>query len=171
MLALRTLFRDVERGEYCLLSKRMLASFGIEPKGYLRGKLSDHLYGENTLSRREIAQFSLMVKDCAYEGCEVSLAIYDDCAYRLAELADIAYRRAIGSGDCPVALVGGLKKAGEILIEPFKKHLSAFSERLVYTEPAFDNFIGSVVVVLKEIGVALDEERLQNIRISQNKVE
>ena len=167
MLALKRLFRDADRDEYCLLSRRILEKFGEDSARRLVNK---KLYGEEKPSRRDIAQLAILVGECAAEGCEVSKDIFDDCAYRLAEYAFIGYKRVIKTGDCPVALVGGLKKAGAVLIEPFKKYLAEFSKRLVYTEPMFENYIGSVVFALQRLGLPLNQERLGEVKRTENRI-
>ena len=186
MLALRRLFRDADWDEYCLLSRRILEKLGensarrlADKKLYGEEKLGEKsarslayekLYGEEKLSRRDIAQLAILVGECAADGCEVSKGIFDDCAYRLAEYAFVGYKRVIKTGDCPVALVGGLKKAGAVLIEPFKKYLAEFSKRLVYTEPMFENYIGTVVFALQRLGVSLNQERLGEVKRTENRI-
>lgn len=170
VLALRQLFRDCEKNEYCLLSKRLMSVLNVEIRDTIQLDIIERLYREKRMGRREIAQLSHLVQQCVLEGCPVSKRIYEDCAYRLAEFAYIAYMRAIKTGACPVALVGGLKRSGDCLIQPFKKYLASFSKQLIYTEPIFENYIGSVVLALHETGVPITQECQDKIKQSKDRI-
>ena len=159
LLAIRQLFRDIERETYCLLSKRLMELFKI----CTREDIVRLLYQDEKLGRREIAQISYVVADCAVDGCEQAQRIFDDCAYRLAEYAYVAYSRIKYTEDTSVVLVGGLKQVGDCLVKPFKKYLLQFSRRLIYTEPLFENYIGSVVFALHKIGAPLTQTCFDNI--------
>ena len=166
LLAIRTLFRELERGEYSLLSKSLMALYDV----YNRKDIEWLLYEDKKLGRREIAQLSKTVAKCAAEGCEQARQIFEDCAYRLAEYAYVAYLRSMNSEDVPVVLVGGLKQAGDCLILPFKKYLSQFSKRLIYMEPLFENYIGTVIFALGKVGIPLTQSCFDNIEKTKENI-
>ncbi|TWT19182.1 N-acetylglucosamine kinase [Luteimonas marina] len=116
-------------------------SDGRLPKGPLHTLLRERLqlehdldlcarvYGEQALSRGELAQLSPLVAEAARQGDEAADDIFHRAGAELARIAD-ALRGALAFADgerVPVSWSGGAFSAGELLLAPFTRALQACS--------------------------------------------
>ena len=159
--ALRSLLYAIDDQKFSPLHIAILKKLGFDEK-VDRYHFCNFLY--SSLSRRDIAQLSHVVAKCAKEGESESVDIYSRCAHYLADYANRLYNLKVKSGLCPVSLVGGMVNAGDILLKPLKERLSVLNENLVYTEPLFQNYVGSILVAIKTLGLEIDEGILQKLK-------
>lgn len=170
--ALKRLMDDIDRNDFCMLSVKLLEHFNLKKDLSAKRELIKKLYITKEIDRKAIAELSFLLKSCAENCSEEAIGVFETCAYRLAELAYRTYCIEKLDKQCPVALVGGLKKVGDYLIEPFKRRLVEFSDNLIYKQPRFDNYIGSVLFALKQTGadISVDGAVVKNLEMTKKTV-
>lgn len=85
------------------------------------------LYTSPTLVE-DVARFARTVLTCAQDGDPVAREIVEGAAADLAETAAAAVAWLPGTGSVPVACVGGVFNAGELLLDPIRRLLPARAE-------------------------------------------
>ncbi|MDD4000257.1 MAG: BadF/BadG/BcrA/BcrD ATPase family protein [Bacilli bacterium] len=113
----------------------------------------------NAKERREkIASLSPLVCRLASEGEDSSIKIIEKATDELASLAYRAYLKSGSKARLPVTLTGGVKKAGSVIIKPFKEKILKVSKgKLYYSDNNLDIIYGAILKTLKDDGIAIDE--------------
>jgi len=119
----------------------------------------------------EIASLAPIVTKLATEGDELCKSIVSEAAEELAILAKtVITRLKIQDEEFPVATVGGVFKAGDIIIKPFEDSILKIAPHAKVGKPRFGPGIGSVILALEILNGKISDEILKNIEDSYSKV-
>jgi N-acetylglucosamine kinase-like BadF-type ATPase len=128
------------------------------------------VYGEK-MSVTEIASLAPIVTNLAKEGDEISIEIVRAAAEELAILAKtVILRLRIQNEKFPVATVGGVFKAGDIVLKPFSNSIQKLALNANVEKPRFGPGIGSVLIALEVLNEKITDEVLQNVEVSYKKL-
>ncbi len=125
--------------------------------------LHQRLYTQG-ISKQEIAGFAPLVVAAASAGDLPAQQLIGQGMDELAQMA-AAVARQLGWQDapCAVTLTGGLWRAGEAVLAPFRHALAARLPQATVVMPALPPVLGACVLALQGAGVAVDEGVLQNL--------
>ncbi len=112
------------------------------------------VFGREAPSRDKIAAMSKLVSQSAEAGDRVALKIFDSAGYELAAIVDAIRRQLDYAQDEPVALSwsGGVFKCGALILDPFQRHLAAFSPMYDLRKPLYAPSIGSALYAARRLG-------------------
>lgn len=147
------------RGPATELTGSVLKALGIASPDEILIKV----YGERA-SVRDIARLAPLVTEAAKLGDPVAKSIVEEAARHLA-LHVIALVKKLGmevEQPIKVALVGGVFRAGSVIVEPFRKHLEEHF-KVEVIEPKFPPAVGALLLSYILSGLPLTRERLENL--------
>ncbi len=155
------------RGPATSLVGRALARYGIDTPDDLRSVMY-----RQPVNNRDIADFCLDVVAAAQEGDAVALRIMEHAGRELA-LTACAAARALGmeTGEFPVALCGGVFRAGDVVLDPFRGELAKLAPGARAVKAPYPPVVGSVILALLRAGVACDEAIRRRLAESWKQVE
>ncbi len=112
------------------------------------------VFGREAPSRDKIAAMSKLVSQSAEAGDRVALKIFDSAGYELAAIVDAIRKQLDYAQDEPVALSysGGVFKCGALILDPFRRHLNAFSLMYDLRKPLHAPSIGSALYAARRLG-------------------
>ncbi len=119
----------------------------------------------------KIAKLAPLVAKIASEGDTVAQDILRSAGKELAKIA-IAVIKRLGFEErsFPLAIIGGAFKAGEHLIKSFKSEVLKTAPNAVILRPRFPPVVGAIFIALKEAGVEISNEIINNIETSLTNV-
>ncbi len=120
------------------------------------------------ISKSEIAGFAPLLVEAAESGDASAQQLIRQGMYELAQMA-AAVGRALGWADapCEVTLTGGLWRAGDAVLAPFR---TALGDRLPLARvvmPELPPVLGACVLALQAAGVCVDESVRQQLAAHQ----
>jgi N-acetylglucosamine kinase-like BadF-type ATPase len=144
-----------------LLHRPVLAACGVGSVEELRRSL----FASETVDRTLIARLAPLVSSAAQAGDAAALRVIHGAAHSLADLAATAVTAlAELPSPQPVHVSGGVFKAGEVLLEPFRRRLQAAAPDAVVRPGQFEPVVGSYLLALRQAGVPLTAGLLQRVR-------
>jgi len=147
------------RGPATQLTEPVLKALGVASPDEILIKV----YGER-MSVRDIARLAPLVTEAAKRGDPVAKGVVEDAAMHLA-LHVIALVKKLGMLEeqpIKVAPVGGVFRAGNVILEPFRKHLEHhFKVEII--EPKFPPAVGALLLSYILSGKTLRRELLENL--------
>ncbi len=118
------------RGPATMIRERLHAEVHLEPADLPRA-----IYAQTTHAD-DIARYAKIVFDSADAGDAVARAILDRAANELAlSVLAVARRLKLVDGAFPVAYVGGIFKAGEVLLAPLRAAIAAEAPKATLQPP------------------------------------
>lgn len=155
------------RGRPTQLSVSILQALGVPDLTALHAKMY-----YDTPSRTETARLATVVAEAAKAGDAVAQEIMLAAAQELA-LACAAVLRQLDMLTEPaqVAVVGGLAKAGPVILEPFRLALQAEAPLARVVPPCFPPVVGSLLLGLRALGVAITPPMLAQITSSLSRLQ
>jgi N-acetylglucosamine kinase-like BadF-type ATPase len=119
------------------------------------------------MTRDEVAALCPVVVKVAQSGDWKAIAILEGAGRELGRLGAAVIHR-LGLGDAKFAVVpfGGVFKAGELILGSFRETIHATAPNAVIIQPKFQPMVGAVLLALKGIDVAIDEQIIANIEQS-----
>ncbi|MGE5577875.1 MAG: N-acetylglucosamine kinase [Syntrophothermus sp.] len=156
------------------------ASEGREEPTMLTQKLRQHLhFGAESelrhivyrtgLSRHMIAELAVLVSEAASEGDAVAARIISSAGKELGLLAVAVLQRLALPSDfhpndsCRVALTGGVRKAGRLLLDHFTATVAKAAPGCEIVEPRYEPVVGSLLLALRKAGIRPDRTILTNL--------
>ena len=147
------------------------AQDGIGPPTVLESRIPWHfgrrlaeipvLYYEERLQRPDIAAAAPVVTAAAAAGDAVASSLVAEAAQGLAAVAAAVITQLTWpDGAVPVAPVGGVFKAGPVILNPLKAALAARVPGAVLVPARFTPVVGGLLFALQAAGVAHTPERL-----------
>lgn len=119
------------------------------------------LYYEGRVHRAAIAALAPAVTDAAAAGDSVAASLVEEAAHGLAAIAAAVMTRLTWpEGTVPLAPVGGVFKAGRVILGPLKAALAARISGAVLVPPRFAPTVGALLLALQVAGVPHTPERL-----------
>jgi N-acetylglucosamine kinase-like BadF-type ATPase len=117
------------------------------------------------LGRPQIAEIASVVAVAAHAGDAPALQILASAAEALANLP-IAVLERLGALDqaLPVAMTGGVFKAGEPFVGPFQRAVNQRAPAARVRPPLFPPIVGAVLLALRDVGRPLDQTLLDRLR-------
>ncbi|MDI3312369.1 MAG: BadF/BadG/BcrA/BcrD ATPase family protein, partial [Thermoanaerobacterium sp.] len=104
-------------------------------------ELIDIIHNRYKLDRRKIARFSLCAFNAAQHGCQYSKVIFEKAAFELYLHIEALLKKTSFPDRVLVSYTGGLFKAGDFILKPFKELLEGLNDKIdlitPYMEPAF----------------------------------
>ena len=148
------------RGENTLLREKIFRALKIKSEEEIIRKI----YVEK-MTVKEIAKLAPLVTETAKEGDKVARDIIEDAAYNLAlhAIALIKELKLYEEKIINIATVGGVFRAGEIILDPFKKYLKR-NYKVKIIRPAFPPAAGALILSYILSGIDINEEILNNIK-------
>jgi len=161
--ALRAAVRDLDgRGERTVLTRRVLDHFGVE----IPEELMPKLYVK-PIDTSAIAALAPIVTQAAEEGDRVARKIVESAVGELVNLVEAVARKLnMISLEFPLASAGGVFKS-ELIRGLFCSMIKEKLPRAYLIEPRFKPVIGAVIMALKNAGISVEKELLDELEISQ----
>lgn len=120
--------------------------------------------GNSLLSRHEIAGLCPLVVRAAQQGDHAAQHILASAGRALGELAVAVIRRLyMALESFAVVPFGGVFKAGDLILSPFRETIIATAPQAQVVLPRFEPVVGAVLLALDDIGVAIDWPVLENL--------
>ena len=116
-----------------------------------------YVYAKSTLQRDRIAALSRLVARAATEGDEAARRIFDDAGQELAAIVE-SIRQRLGylpGETVDLSYSGGVFQGGELILEPFRRQLSAYSPDYRLMAPRYSPAIGAALYAARLSGHAL----------------
>lgn len=148
------------RGEPTALTEELVKALGIRsPEEILR-----KLYVEK-MSVTEVARLAPIVTKLAASGDTVAKKIVSEAARHLALHVVALVRKLQMAEEQPikVATVGGVFKAGDVILKPFKSYLEEHF-RVEIIKPELPPVAGALLLSYMLEGVRIDEGLIENLR-------
>lgn len=125
--------------------------------------LHQRLYVQG-ITKAEIAAFAPLVIEAAGVGDALAQQLIEQGMDELAQMvAAVARRLGWQDAPCAVTLTGGLWRAGQAVLAPFRTALAARLPQATVVLPALPPVLGACVLALQGAGVAVDEGVLRNL--------
>lgn len=155
------------RGEATKLTPLVISHLGLREVDEIVRKV----YVEG-MSVKEVAALAPLVTAAAEEGDSVAKRIVDSAAWHLAKHATaLAERLGLGEeGVIKVAPVGGVFRAGRVVIEPFKRHIASSGLSVEIISPRFPPAVGALMLAYMLSGIRLAPEILANVENSSRRM-
>ncbi|MBN1154820.1 hypothetical protein JXB12_07855 [candidate division KSB1 bacterium] len=124
---------------------------------------------KNMIDRVAIADLAPIVFEQAKGNDNISKQIIKDVGIELGCLAKaVAKRLDFSDEKIKIALIGSIFKQRDMLVNEISKELFEVSWDIQIMDPNFDPAIGAAILALGEIGVELNETRLENLTTTKN---
>ncbi|HDJ89335.1 MAG TPA: hypothetical protein ENG40_01405 [Thermoprotei archaeon] len=124
------------------------------------------IYGAKEVVGR-IASLAPCVTEAAAEGDSIANEIISSEMENVGELIyTVAKRLEMLGEEIPIAIIGGVFRAGEIVIEKLKRSLRRYGLKFRLIKPIFPPSIGATIWSLQSIGIEVDDRIIENIRNS-----
>ena len=148
------------RGEETMLTEMVLKKLRITSVEDIIKKV----YVEK-MSVRDIAKLAPLVPEAAQKGDKVAQTIIREAVHNLVlhVLALVRRLELDKDGVVKVAPIGGVFRAGRIILEPFKKELNKHF-RVEVIKPSFPPAVGALLLSYMFGEIKLDDELLSNIK-------
>jgi N-acetylglucosamine kinase-like BadF-type ATPase len=119
--------------------------------------------------RSRIAALSPLVARAAQSGDVAARGILDEAARELTAIAGAVHRALNASSDEPVALSwsGGVFNAGDLILDPLRRHLAAQGARYRLAPPLLPPGEGAAVYAARLAGAPLTSQALTRLTRSQ----
>ena len=157
--ALKAVARSLDgRGSKTLLKEKIFKKFSINH--FIEFSCKNW----RSMSRREIAQLSPIVNECANEGDLVARDILNDAGSRLAKYANVAINRL----DCEtfqICYAGGVFSS-QIVLNSFTQHLIK-KHHVEIHKAKYDPIVGVFLLGCKQLSIEINRQLLA--RLSTNK--
>jgi len=122
-----------------------------------------HVYTKG-MSIVEFARLAPLVTEAAKSGDEVAIGILRDAGRELANTVGGVIRRLrMENDEFPIGLIGGVFKAGELVINPLNDEVKKFAPRAYLTFPRFPPVAGACLIALEKAGVELTDDILRKV--------
>lgn len=116
------------------------------------------------MERHEVAALVPLVVEAAKEGDHVARNILREAGKELGLAAAAVITGLHMENDSfDVALVGGVFRAGELILSSFKEVIMKTAPKFRLVPPKFEPVIGAVLVALRKIGVEIDDNVSKSI--------
>lgn len=128
--------------------------------------LCSHIYGGEANTRRTFAQFAPLVHEAALAGDSAAAEIFRRGAEELVRCV-LAVRRALGVPEEAVVRVshtGGVLDGARVMLEEFRRALTAASVPLEYRAPEYSADIGAALYAARLAGAPLAPAALARLR-------
>ncbi|MEM2507296.1 MAG: BadF/BadG/BcrA/BcrD ATPase family protein [Candidatus Bathyarchaeia archaeon] len=133
-------------------------------------EIIEHIYAAN-IGQSEIAALTPLVVKAAERGDKVAKRILDEAGKELGLAAKTVIRKLrLENEEFDLAIIGGVFKAGDLILNPFKKVVEKVAPKCRIICPKFEPVIGAIFLALKEIGVKIDTKVLNNIKSTSFRV-
>jgi len=150
-----------------MLEDRIMEALGVESVDDIIRKI----YAEK-MSVTDIAALAPVVTKAAQEGDPVAARIVDEAVQGLSLMVNTVIRRLSMQGrSFPVATIGGVFKAGEIITAPLTKAINAVAPNAHIGKPMMGPWLGSVLAALEKYHSRLSPELVDAVRRTGAKVQ
>jgi N-acetylglucosamine kinase len=150
------------RGKPTLMTDLLRAEHHLEPRDVPRA-----IYAQNTHAD-DVARYAKLVFDAAEAGDAVARSILDLSAQQLAlSVLAVARRLKIIDGAFPVAYVGGVFKAGEVLLAPMRDAIAAEAKEAKMQPPLKTPVEGAAQMAIRAAASPRPERPRDLTEISQ----
>ena len=142
------------------LAEMVSAAWGVEN---LRGAL-ELTYGENALSRRQVAALAKIVDQEATKGDNIAIRCIHDAADELADLAvDVVNELGMDRLDFPVIAAGSVAQKSRLWWERVCSRIAAVAPNIQPMVPQVQPAVGAALLALQEMGVQWTRKLMDRI--------
>ena len=113
------------------------------------------------LDRTKVASLSKIVNDLYELNDPYAIKIVDNASQELADIVNGLYKRLAFKNKIKASYSGGMFKMGDKLIKPFKEKL--LPNKIELVTPVLKPEDGSIILALKNDGVIINEEIVNNL--------
>ncbi len=117
------------------------------------------------IERAAIARLAALVGNAAREGDTVSLELLAAAGRSLAACV-IAVAERLGQLDLPVYTTGGVFRAGELLLHPFRNVIQSRFANMAVHPAAYSPSVGALFLALQAMTISLDAALLRRVDAS-----
>lgn len=111
-----------------------------------------------SLTRSQVASLCPVVVEVAYDGDWKALQILEEAGRELGRLGASVIRRLRMEREAfAVVPFGGVFRAGELVLDPFRETIRTTAPRARVALPRFEPEVGAVLLALDDIGTAIDD--------------
>jgi N-acetylglucosamine kinase len=111
------------------------------------------VYGPPVMTRHQLAALAPLVTQCAADGDAAAQVVLAEAGEELAALAiTLARRLDLGAKSFAVACSGGVWKAGELVLEPFRQRVLAAYPRAHINSPLLTPVAGAALLAISVLG-------------------
>lgn len=119
----------------------------------------------------EFAKLAPLVTEAARGGDGIAIGILRDAGRELANtVCGVIRRLGMEKDEFPIGLIGGVFKAGELVMKPLEEAVREVAPRSYLTHPRFPPVIGASLIALEKAGVRIDDGILDNVESSLKKL-
>jgi N-acetylglucosamine kinase-like BadF-type ATPase len=123
--------------------------------------------GNEPLTRYEVATLCPVVAKVAQQGDRKAIKILRAAGYELGRLGSAVIKRlGMEKDDFAVLPFGGVFRAGEFVLHPFRETVVAVAPRAKVVRPRYEPMVGAVLLALSEIGVVLSDQVIETVEHS-----
>ena len=141
------------RGASTKITRRIFDKLGIDDYEDIIVKI----YGAERIVEK-VASLAPCVTDAAKEGDSIAINIIYEEMEKVGELIyTVAKRLDMLDEDISVAMIGGVFRAGEVVIGSLRKVLNRYELKFKLIEPLFPPSIGAAIWSLQSIGVKVND--------------
>ena len=127
-------------------------------------ELIERMYVDR-MERHEIAALVPVVVEAAKEGDKVARNILREAGKELGLAATAVIKGLhMENESFDVAPVGGVFKAGELILNSFEEVVMKTAPKCRIVSPRFEPVVGAVLMALREIGVEIDDKLVRSIK-------
>ncbi len=150
------------RGEATVLLKSLVDHFHMPSLWEVRNAVYTPV-----ITRAQIAGLATLVTAAAQQGDAVAIRLLDQAGRDLAAIA-LGVIKQLGMLDTGMTVytTGGVFKAGEFVLKPFRETLQQQSSAINIQEAMFSPIIGGLLLALQAAGSTLNDDVIQTIRAS-----
>jgi len=154
------------RGQKTTLEERIKQALRLESTD----DIITRVYAEK-MSVTDIAALAPMVTESAKQGDQVAKRIVEETAEGIATLANtVILRLNMQDMSFPVATIGGVFRAGDIITEPFARLVRSVAPRVIIGKPMMGPWLGSVLIALEAYHGSLSAQMVETVRKTGAKV-
>ncbi|MFN8441703.1 MAG: BadF/BadG/BcrA/BcrD ATPase family protein [Caldilineaceae bacterium] len=123
------------------------------------------------VSKAELAAFAPLVFDAAAAGDVTAQQVVEQGTHDLALMVRaVAHHLGWANVGCEVTLTGGIWRAGETILGPFRHTLHEILPWSRIVMPELPPVLGSCILALKQAGITVDAAALQRLRQQKDAV-
>jgi N-acetylglucosamine kinase-like BadF-type ATPase len=122
------------------------------------GVLVHKRLGQGPLARHEVASLCPTVVSVAQRGDWRAIEILEEAGHELGRLGTAIIRRlGMDNDEFAVVPFGGVFRAEELVLHPFRSTIRAAAPRAAVVTPRYEPVVGATLLALSEIGVVIDD--------------
>ena len=130
-------------------------------------QIIDLVHNKLNLDRTEIAKFSMLVSKIAETGDRDAIRIFEEAAEEIYLMVKSIIKQLKLQGKIKMSYVGGVFKAGDLILDPLKKRFKEKNYDVEISEPILEAWEGATLYAYQLAGNEITEEIINNIKLNR----